>query len=103
MKHSLTWRDHTRFAYAGSATRRELGRNLAILAALLLIYGVVGAIDYATEKAIEAEGLRADVHALSRTLADCLNGNARFTTPGPHKDGYGQTAVVCRRAEEYKL
>lgn len=102
-KHSLSWADHMKFAYSGSAARRELGHNVGILAGLFAVYAVVGTLDYQDQLRTEIAAQEASNRALTATLASCLNGDARFTHDGPHRDGYGKTAVVCRKAEEFKL
>lgn len=101
--HSLGLRDHMRFAYASSGARRKLSKDLLILAGLLIVYAVVGTLDYQDQLRTELAMQEASNRALTATLAACLNGDARFLHDGPHSDGYGKTAVVCRRAEEFKL
>jgi hypothetical protein len=93
--HSLGWRANLSFKYASRRTRREALRNAAMLLGLLLAYGIVGTIDYAAEQrdvATKAENI----------LLACMNGRAQFITDGPHADGHGKTAVICR-TEELKL
>lgn len=99
----MTALDHIRFRFAFSRAQREAVKTAALLAGLLAAYGIAGAMDYAEEQRREAEAMAQSNRALTATLADCLNGNARFLHDGPHTDGYAKTAVVCRKAEEYKL
>lgn len=101
--HSLGWAQHVRFAYAGSAAKRELGRNVLILAGLIAAYGIVGTIDYAVEQRHEADANAQSARALTATLAACMNGDATFTHQGPHTDGHQVTAVRCSKAVEYRL
>ena len=74
----------------------ELGfdaKNIAYLIALFLLYGLAGSIDYATEKAIEAER-KSESYALQQTaLLTCLNGGAPgyYTTDAAGHRHY----IVC--------
>lgn len=111
MNYPLPLRDKLRFRFGLKWAKHipqwnELGidaHGILFLLFVLAVYGIAGAMDYAEEKRREAEAMAQSNRALTATLADCLNGNARFLHDGPHTDGYAKTAVVCRKAEEYKL
>jgi hypothetical protein len=99
----MTALDHLRFRFAFSHRRRQAIKTGALLAAILLAYAVVGTLDYADAQRAEAMAQAEQAQRWSATLADCLNGTARFVHDGPHTDGYGKTGIVCLRAEEYRL
>jgi hypothetical protein len=82
---------------------RDCWKDVAAVAVIVCAYALVGTIDYATERAAEAERMAASAERSTQQLAACMNGELRLVHPGPHADGYGQTAVVCRRAEEIRL
>lgn len=103
MNSHSTWRDHMRFAYASSGARRKLSKDLLILVGLVIVYAVVGTLDYQDQLRTELAMQEQSNRALTATLAACLNGEARFLTEGTHSDGYGKVGVACRRAEEFKL
>lgn len=73
-RYDLGWRKQLEFRLATRSARNELLRNIALVVALVLLYGVVGAIDYQieqrelAERALEFEGARAQV------LRDCERG-----------------------------
>ena len=102
-RHSLGWRDNLLFAYASSQRRREACRSARLLCGLLLVYIAVGTLEYHDTLRAEITAQEQSNRALTATLAQCLNGEARFLSDGPHKDGYGKTATICRKAEEIKL
>ena len=82
---------------------RDFWKDATALAVIVLMYGVAGSMDYATEKAEEAEQQAALAEKATARLAACMNGELRLVHEGPHKDGFGTTAVICRRAEEVRL
>ena len=93
--HSLGWRANLAFKYSSRRTRADALRNAALVIGLFVAYGIVGTIDYAVEQrqaAVQAENI----------LLACMNGKAQFFADGPHSDGHGKTAVLCR-TEELKL
>ena len=101
--HSLGWREQAKFSLASRQRRREVWRNVGIIAGIVAAYAIVGTIDYQTELRAEIHAQEESNRALTATLASCLNGEARFTHPGPHRDGHATTAVVCQKAFEVKL
>lgn len=55
----------------------EFFKNVMLILSLLLIYGLVGRLDYESAR---AEELERQAHLSSTTLLDCLNGRARWVT-----------------------
>jgi hypothetical protein len=72
----LTLIQQLRFALAPSAARRDLFKNAALIAGLLIAFGIVGRMDY--EDALRAEAEAAlDQSALHQAaLLACLNGGS---------------------------
>ena len=65
-------------------------KNLMLILMIIAIYGLVGAMDYADAKAVEAE-------KVSQMLVDCMNGTARFLNDTQTE------LVVCEKAWSTKL
>ncbi len=101
-RHSLGWRDNLLFASASGQRCCGACRDARLLLGLLLVYIAVGYNDTETLRA-EIAAQEESNRALTTTLVRCLNGEARFLSDGPHTDGYGKTATICRKAEEIKL
>ena len=99
----MTAIDHLRFRFAFSHKRREAIKTSLLLAGIFIAYGFVGTIDYAEEQRQEAIAQEQAAQRMTATLADCMNGTARFVHDGPHDDGHGKTGISCRPAEEFKL
>jgi hypothetical protein len=51
-------------------------QNILIIATVLLAYGIVGSIDYATEKSIEAERQAEAFSVQQAAMLACLNGGS---------------------------
>lgn len=108
MRYPLTLTEKLRYRYGlrwvGALPGwRDLWKDVAAVATIVLLYGAVGTIDYAAEKAEEADRQAALAEKATAQLAACMNGDLRLLHDGPHQDGYGKTAVVCRRADEVRL
>jgi hypothetical protein len=99
----LRLQDHLRFRFAFSQARRDLINGIAAGVTIVIGYGIVGTLDYAEEQRQEAEAQAESARAITATLADCMNGTARFYQDGPHTDGHGKTGISCRKAEEFRL
>ena len=88
------------------ASRRNLLTDLktaAVLAGLLLCYGIVGRMDYEDEMRTEAAALEYRADLAEKILADCMNGTAKFFYANTTGTGYQKTAVVCQPAQEITL
>ena len=72
-------------------------RTAMLLIGIVLAFGIAGSLDYAAEKAEEAERQAAQAERATRWLAECLNGKARFMAED------GRSATVCDRAWEVRL
>ena len=99
----MTTLDHIRFALAFSHRRREALKTALVLVAIFAAYAFVGTLDYADAQHAEAQAQANEAQRMSATLADCMNGTARFYHDGPHTTGYGKTGIACRKAEEFRL
>lgn len=77
--------------------------TLKLLAVVLMAYALVGTLDYADAQRIDAETQARAAQIATRTLADCMNGTARWLTDNGSGNGYGKTLVECQKALEMKL
>jgi hypothetical protein len=108
VRYPLTLRETLRYRYGlrwidALPGWRDYWKDVAAVCVIVLLYGIAGSMDYATEKAEEAEQQAALAEKATARLAACMNGELRLVHEGPHKDGFGTTAVICRRAEEVRL
>lgn len=90
--------DNLRFRLAFHVARRDLLKNLALIAGLLVCYGIVGRMDYEDELIAEAEASAANADLNRAALLACLNGGA----PGLYieqADGSRQY-LVCEQPYE---
>jgi len=94
--HSIGWRANLAFKYSSRRTRVEALRNAALVMGIVIAYGIVGTIDYATEQRAEAEHQAQVAHRATYALAACMNGTARFMNES------GDTAVICDKAWEVR-
>lgn len=81
MKYDLSWRDHLSFRYATRQSKRDAIRNAMIVVGLVLIYGIVGAMDYQIEQRIAAEHQLETESAYAQMLRDCMSGAVGFYFP----------------------
>ena len=84
----LRWRA----ARPSPADLRETLRNAALAAGLIVLFGVVGRLDYETERAIEAEA-RAALLAGRAALAEDLDARYRFARN--HAEQLEDYLVAC--------
>ena len=102
-RHGLTWarplpglRDIIRLLHLDAPTLR-------LLLGILTVYAFVGTLDYADAQRAEAEAQARIAQTASTTLAECMNGTARWLTENPSGNGFGLTRIECQRALEMTL
>lgn len=88
----LRWRS----ARPSPADLREALRNAALALGLLFVFGVVGRLDYETERAIEMEA-RADRLASRAALAGELQ--ERYRTARNDAEHYEDYVIACIRGD----
>ncbi len=108
MRYRLTLTEKLRYRYGlrwiGALPNwQDYAKDIAAIGAIALLYGIAGSLDYAAEKAAEAERYAASAANSTAELAASLNGTLTLQHAGPHADGHAITAVRCRGAEEYRL
>jgi hypothetical protein len=103
LRHGLTWarpipslREIVRLLHLDAPTLR-------LLLGILAVYAFVGTLDYADAQRIEAEHHARAAQTAQTTLAECMNGNARWLTENIGGNGFGLTLIECQRALEMTL
>ena len=103
LRHGLAWarplpgpRDIIRLLHLDAPT-------LKLLAVVLVAYAFVGPLDYAAAQRLEAETQARAAQIAGATLADCMNGTARWLTDNGTDKGFGLTLVECQKALEMTL
>lgn len=104
--HDQSWRIKRGLRWQGE--RPTLGESLRqadgalkaiiIILSILVIYGIVGRIDYEAELVAEAQRAHSIADQRSDQLIACLNGRS----PGLYSENHRgeRTYIVCRAAEE---
>jgi len=94
----LLWRHHLAFRWAFSPRRRADLRTAALLALILIAYGIAGRMDYEDALISEAQASEARAELHLRQLLACVNGGMS----GLYSESANGTRryVICDRAWE---
>ena len=94
----LPWRHHLSFRWAFSPRRRADLRTAALLALILIAYGIAGRMDYEDALISEAQANEARANLHQRQLLACINGgmSGLYSADGKGNRRY----VICDRAWE---
>ncbi len=84
-RYNLSWRDQIAFRFATRKSRIEAWRNVGLIAALLLAYGIAGEIEYQTEQRIKEQRQLDSEAAYAKVLRDCMSGAQGFYFPDTQK------------------
>lgn len=98
INHGRRWRGHRPTLGEAMRAGNDAIKAVGIVAAIVIAYGIVGRIDYETERALAAEAAAADDRA---ALLACLNGR-----PSGHyfdNERGERVYLACRGVEEINV